>query len=85
MRQCRSVHVIKIYESFQNERSKVYVLEYCNQGNLELYLKKRGAFNERDAISVLKQIICGLAVTFSVYRNFIGTGSSTEISNLLTF
>lgn len=73
MKLCHSAHVIKIYESFDNGKNKVYALEFCNQGNLENYLKKKGAFSEKDAISFIKQIICGLAVLTTIVRNYTPT------------
>jgi serine/threonine protein kinase len=42
MRKCKSAYILKLYESYSNEKCKVLVLEYCNGGTLEEYIKKRG-------------------------------------------
>lgn len=38
-------------------------MEYCNGASLEHYLKRKGRFQERNAIIILKEIIFGLAVS----------------------
>ena len=54
MRKCNSAFIIKIYESFENKKCKVMVLEYCNGYTLEHLIRKRGGIDEGDAISLLR-------------------------------
>ena len=41
-KKCRSVHILKIYESFTNEKTKVLVTEFCSDSTLEKYIKEKG-------------------------------------------
>jgi len=63
MKKCRSAYVLKIFESYTNNICKILVMEYCNGASLEHYLKRKGRFQERNAIIILKEIIFGLAVS----------------------
>ncbi len=72
MQLCNSPHVIKCYNVKENERYKIFVLEYCNRGSLSDELKVKKAFPIIDALAILKQIIVGLAVKFILnYSNFM--------------
>ena len=45
MKKCRSAYVLKLQESFTNDKSKVFVMEFCNSGTLEHHLKRKGRFS----------------------------------------
>ena len=64
MQMCDSPHVIKCYDIVENNRYKIFVLEYCNRGTLHDELKKKKAYPVNDALAILKQIILGLSVIF---------------------
>jgi serine/threonine protein kinase len=38
------------------------MLEYCNGGNLQDYIEKKGRIAEKEAILIFKQILNGIAV-----------------------
>ena len=54
MLKCKSAHVIKIFESYENKASKVFVMEFCNSETLEHYLRRKGRLKEDRAIVALK-------------------------------
>lgn len=54
MKKCKSAYVLKMSESFTNDKCKVFVIEFCNSGTLEHHLKKKGRFSERNAVMILK-------------------------------
>lgn len=85
MKKCHSAFVVKLYDSFENQRCKVLVMEYCRHGGLDNFIVQRGAIEEEDAVSILRQIILGLAVCLPLLRNFIRTTSSTVISSQPTY
>lgn len=77
---CDSPHVIKCYDIVENNKYKIFVLEYCNRGTLHDELKKKKAYPVNDALAILKQIILGLSVIhISFLRNFIKNLSFIEI------
>jgi len=71
LKKCHSANVIKLYDVMQNDRCKVLVLEYCNGGGLDSYIKDHGPTEESDAVIILRQIILGLAVSGFLFRNCI--------------
>jgi serine/threonine protein kinase len=75
LRKCHSAHIIKVIDSFENDNCKVIILEYCNSGTLQDYLRKRGAIEEPDAIVILKQILFGIAVQLYLHRKCTEMGS----------
>jgi serine/threonine protein kinase len=38
LKQCKNDNVIKFIDSFKSEKSVFIVMEYCNGGDLEIYL-----------------------------------------------
>lgn len=85
MKKCHSAFVVKLYDCYENQRCKVLIMEYCRHGGLDNFIIQRGAIEEEDAVSILRQIILGLAVRPILPRNFIRTTSSTAISNQPTY
>lgn len=51
-------HVVKYIESFENAQHIYLVMEFCNDGNLENYIKSND-LSEKDVISLFKQIVAG--------------------------
>lgn len=51
-------HVVKYIESFENAQHIYLVMEFCNDGNLENYIKSND-LAEKDVISLFKQIVAG--------------------------
>jgi len=54
-------NILKIYTIYQSKNSMYIVMEYCNDGDLEGYLKKKKKISEDEAIKVLEATIGGLA------------------------
>ena len=47
MMKCSSSNLVKCYEVFANMDLKIIVMEYCNKGTLENYIKKKENIPER--------------------------------------
>ncbi len=63
MQMCHSPHVVECYDVKEDERYKIFILEYCNRGSLHDELKAKKAYPINDGLAILKQIIVGLAVS----------------------
>ena len=61
-------NIIKLYEIFENKKYIFIVLEYVDNGDLLLHLKKFGVFEENEFLFVFKQIVKGL---FFLHQNCI--------------
>lgn len=64
LRLCQSINIIKMIDFFEREGLLYIVLEYCNGGNLQEYVKgqKDGRLTEKDSLRILEQIIEGFKV-----------------------
>jgi serine/threonine protein kinase len=54
-------NILKIYTIYQSSSSMYIIMEYCNDGDLEGYLKKKKKITEDEATKVLQATISGLA------------------------
>lgn len=68
MQMCNSPNVVKCYDIVENNRYKIFIMEYCNHGSLHDVLIKKKAYPVNDALAILKQIILGLS---ELHRNCI--------------
>lgn len=66
---CDSDNVVKCYNVYENRSLKIMVMEYCNGGELQREISTKYKIPEREAILILKQIINGIAVLFSIFRS----------------
>eukprot|EP00397_Hematodinium_sp_SG-2012_P002780 GEMP01002788.1.p1 GENE.GEMP01002788.1~~GEMP01002788.1.p1 ORF type:complete len:602 (+),score=113.76 GEMP01002788.1:79-1806(+) len=61
-------NIIKLFETFQDSRNIYLVMEVCEGGELFSRILDAGSFNERDAASIVKQI---LNATYYLHNNNI--------------
>lgn len=57
LKTCDNVNIIKLYDIKKTSNNIYLMLEYCNEGDLMEYLKKRGKFSEEEAIEIFLQIL----------------------------
>ena len=59
LKSCESHNIIKLYDMKKTFNNYYLVLEYCNDGDLDGYVKKRKYLTEEEAIEILCEIING--------------------------
>ena len=57
LRCCENINIIKLYDIKKTSNNIYLMLEYCNEGDLMQYLKKKGRLTEEEAIEMLIQIL----------------------------
>merc|ERR1712137_747123 len=55
-------NVMHLYEFMETQNNYYLVIQYCNNGDLESYMKKMGRLSEQDAVYFLMQIVNGFQV-----------------------
>lgn len=61
MKKLDSPYVVRLYDTYYTKNHFYLVTEYCNQGDLRnFFLQSKKAFSEKQARSILKDIIKGL-------------------------
>ncbi|EAR99160.1 Serine/Threonine kinase domain protein (macronuclear) [Tetrahymena thermophila SB210] len=60
MKKLKHPHVVRLLDVFQTKNNTYIITEFCNQGDLRTYLKKKKSLTEREAITVISQIMSGL-------------------------
>jgi serine/threonine protein kinase len=63
MRDITHPNILHLFEFLRSKDNYYLVLQYCNQGDMEHYMKQKGIryFEEKDAVMMLKQIMNGFA------------------------
>lgn len=57
LKTCDNVNIIKLYDIKKTSNNIYLMLEYCNEGDLMEFLKKRGKFSQEEAIEIFLQIL----------------------------
>lgn len=57
LRICNNVNIIKLYDIKKTSNNIYLMIEYCNEGDLMQYLKKRGKLTEEETIEFFVQIL----------------------------
>lgn len=57
LKTCDNVNIIKLYDIKKTSNNIYLMLEYCNEGDLMQYLKKRGKLTEEEAVEIFIQIL----------------------------
>ncbi|EGR34428.1 hypothetical protein IMG5_011940 [Ichthyophthirius multifiliis] len=52
-------NIVQLYQVTKTERNLYIIVEYCNEGNLENYIKKMKNIKEINALNLIKQMIDG--------------------------
>lgn len=83
-----SIHndnVIKFIDTFRTDKYIFIATEYCHGGNLQSILDKKGTFSEEEATKILKQLMNGFKVKFSLFRECMKLMLYMVISNAKIF
>ena len=61
MKEINHPNILHLYEFLKTKDHYYLVIKFCNQGDLEHYMKVRNidSFEEGDAVNILKQILNG--------------------------
>lgn len=59
LRSCNNSNIIKLYDIRKTQNNIYLIIEYCNEGDLMQYLKKRGKLTEEETVEFLVQILNG--------------------------
>lgn len=65
LKSCESHNIIKLYDMKKTSNNYYLILEYCNDGDLETYVKKRRYLTEEEAIEILCEIVNGFHHLFN--------------------
>lgn len=57
LKTCDNRNIIKLYDIKKTANNFYLILEYCNEGDLSIYLKKKKTLNEEEAIEFFVQIL----------------------------
>ena len=52
LKSCENPHIVKLYDMKKTSNNFYLVLEYCNDGDLEAYVKKRKYLVEDEAVEI---------------------------------
>ena len=53
LRTCKNQNIIQLYDIKKTANNFYMILEYCNEGDMEEYLKKKEYFTEEESIDFL--------------------------------
>lgn len=71
---CQDKNVVSYLASFEDQNYVYIVMEYCNGGDVDQYIKKRGGrLEEKEAKGFLREIVAGfrsIRAIGAVHRDF---------------
>lgn len=53
LRTCDNINIIKLYDIKKTSNNIYLMLEYCNEGDLMQYMKKKVKLSEEEAVEIL--------------------------------
>ncbi|CAD8140140.1 unnamed protein product [Paramecium pentaurelia] len=53
-------NIMKLYDVFQTQNNTYIITEFCDSGDLNNYIKKKGRIDESEAIRILKAVVSAL-------------------------
>lgn len=59
-------NVVKFMDVYQTQNNMYIFTEYCNDGDLQHYLKKRGKLHEKEAVKILRELLGGYQYLLSI-------------------
>ena len=59
LKSCENTNVIRLYDMKKTPNNFYLILEYCNGGDLDAYVKKRKYLTEDESIEIMCQLIHG--------------------------
>jgi len=79
LKSCQCNNIIQLYDVKKTTNNIYFVYEYCNEGDMDAYLGKKGHLTEEEAVKYFLEILNGFKVLVKnnvVHRDF-------KLSNLL--
>jgi len=79
LRSCESTNIIKLYDVKKTAHNIYLVYEFCNEGDMDAYLSKKGHLTEEEAVKYFLEILNGFKVLVKnnvIHRDF-------KLANLL--
>lgn len=73
LKTCDNSNIIRLYDIKKTSNNIYVILEYCNEGDLEGYVKKKKCLTEEEALDFLTQILNGFKTLYSnkiMHRDF---------------
>lgn len=58
----KSDHIVKFYDSYENDQLKIIVMEFCDSGSLEDKIDQGKMQSEEKILELLKQLMKGILV-----------------------
>lgn len=62
LKTCDNPNIIKLYDIKKTSNNVYVILEYCNEGDFDQYVKKKKYLTEEEALDFLAQILNGFRV-----------------------
>ncbi len=53
LKNCESSNIIRLYDMKKTPNNFYLIMEYCNDGDLDAYVKKRKYLTEEEAVEIL--------------------------------
>ncbi|CAD8050468.1 unnamed protein product [Paramecium sonneborni] len=60
LRSFNSKHIMKLHDVFQTQNNTYIITEYCDSGDLNNYIRKRGRLDEQEAIRILQCVVSAM-------------------------
>ncbi|CAD8049292.1 unnamed protein product [Paramecium sonneborni] len=60
LRSFNSKHIMKLHDVFQTQNNTYIITEYCDSGDLNNYIRKRGRLDEQEAIKILQCVVSAI-------------------------
>jgi serine/threonine-protein kinase ULK/ATG1 len=57
LKSCNNPNIIKLYDLRKTSNNFYLIMEYCNEGDLSVYVKRTQTLSERESIGFLRQIL----------------------------
>ncbi|CAD8133892.1 unnamed protein product [Paramecium pentaurelia] len=60
LRSFNSKHIMKLHDVFQTQNNTYIITEYCDSGDLNNYIRKRGRLDEQEATKILQCVVSAM-------------------------
>lgn len=74
-------HIVRVYETFEENNTVYYVMEYAEGGSLEDLVRQRGCLSEADAVHYISQVADALAYIHGKKMNHLDVKPANILLN----
>jgi len=70
---CQNTHIVQLYDIKKTPNNIYMIFEYCNEGDMSEYVKKKGHLSEEEAVKYFLEIIDGFKILVKhnvIHRDF---------------